>query len=50
MTGQYIVGAWRIGTVLDNAASRAGAPSMGVTTQSKTWRWIHAKADLSSSD
>ncbi len=30
--GQYIVGAWRIGTVLDNAASRAGAPSMGVRT------------------
>ena len=29
---QYIVGAWRIGTVLDNAASRAGAPSMGVRT------------------
>ena len=32
VTGQYIVGAWRIGTVLDNAASRAGAPSMGVRT------------------
>ena len=32
MSGQYIVGAWRIGTVLDNAASRAGAPSMGVRT------------------
>ena len=30
--GQWIVGAWRIGTVLDNAASRAGAPSMGVRT------------------
>ena len=30
--GQYIVGAWRIGTVLDNAASRAGAPAMGVRT------------------
>ena len=30
--GQYICGAWRIGTVLDNAASRAGAPSMGVRT------------------
>ena len=32
VTGQYIVGAWRVGTVLDNAASRAGAPSMGVRT------------------
>ena len=32
VSGQYIVGAWRIGTVLDNAASRAGAPSMGVRT------------------
>lgn len=30
--GQFVVGAWRIGTVLDNAASRAGAPSMGVRT------------------
>lgn len=32
VTAQYFIGGWKIGVVLDNAASRAGAPAMGVRT------------------